>query len=107
MTENYYCDITKFYIKAFLFTSIVIGIPIIVLLLNYRNVVNNCIIKELKNNITSVEAVKKCDDVGILFILFLFIQLSVIGISGTMVDNKDFNKPIKPDNSNLEIETNL
>ena len=101
MVENYYCDIIKFYVKVFLFISIAFGFPIVALMFIYRQSINKCIIDELKNNITSIEAVKKCDDVGILFILFIFIQISIIGIGGTMADNGDF------DNLNLEIENNL
>ena len=62
----------------------------------------------MKNNITSIEAIKICDDVGNLFILFIIIQFSIVGIGGTMADNGDFDgKPVKPDNSELEIENNL
>ena len=47
MLENNYCyDITKYYVKLFLFITIVMGFPIIVLLLLYMDEVNKCIIKK-------------------------------------------------------------
>ena len=108
MMENYYCAITAFYIKIFLIASMVLGIPIILLLSAYRQNANKCIINEVTHNITTVEAIKKCDDFGSLFILFSFIQLSIIGIGGTMNDNKEFEgKPVKPDNTNLELENTI
>ena len=103
--ENYYCNLVVHYIKAILYTSIVFGFPNILLLLFYRNNVNNCIIKEVENNVTTVEAVKKCDNLGILFILIVFIQLSIIVIGVSLADDKDFKGiPVKPDNTDLEID---
>ena len=108
MMENYYCAITVFYIKLFLLASMVLGIPIILLLSAYRHNVNECIINEVAHNITTDEAIKKCDAPIILFILFMFIQVSILAMGGAMHDNKEFEgKPIKPDNANLELENTI
>ena len=108
MSENYCYDITKYYTKIFLIISVVLGIPVIALLLYYRSEVNKCIIEQVKNNVTIIEAVKGCNDFGRLFILFLFIQFSVIVIGQSLQEDKHLdNKPVKPDNSDLEIEANV
>ena len=106
MMENYYYDLCAFYLKIFLMITFFTGVPLIMLLLLYRFEVNKCIIDQVNKNITINEAVNKnCNSFRYVIILFVFLHVFMWMSSIALDETKELKtKPVKPDNSTLEIE---